>query len=177
MVIPEFSSYDITEDGVVTHLESGRLMKVYKTCSSKHYPYMRVSLVGDDGKRHTCNVLRLLALAFLDKPDGPCTARAIDGDNLNIRLSNVQWVPYAESTTYAWKSGRYENRKPKQSTCCTRDSMELFLNTLEQLSDPVSAAELSRLLDVPYSTARYTLRTLEQHGKVKRIVWKGYVLV
>lgn len=175
MIIPEFSAYDITEDGVVTHVESGRIMRLYKSYSSKYYPYIRVCLVGDDGKRHTCNVLRLLALAFLDKPDVPCVARALDGNSLNITLSNVAWFPYAESTMSAWKNGRYAGRKPKKSACCTSESMELVLNTLEQLEEPISVVNLSNMLEIPYSTARYTLSTLAQHGKIKNVYGKGFI--
>lgn len=176
MIIPGFSAYDITEDGVVTYIDTGRVMRPRKTRSNEHYDYIRVSLIGDDGKQHACNLLRLLALAFIDKPDVPCVARAKDGNNLNVTLSNVEWVPYAYSTRCAWDSGKYANRKPKKSTCCTAESMEMVLNALEQLAEPTSTAELSRVLDVPYSVVRYTIMALVKHGKVKHVYRRGYVI-
>lgn len=177
MIIPGFSAYDITEDGVVTHVESSKVMQRYKAQSNKNYLYMRVNLIGDDGKRHACNLLRLLALAYLPKPDLPCVARAKDSDNLNVKLSNVEWAPYAESTFAAWKNGRYTNRQPKKNACVTKESMDLILNTLEQLDHPVSTTDLCALLEVPYSTIRYSVEALVQHGKVKKIPGKGFVAV
>lgn len=176
MIIPGFSAYDITEEGVVTYIETGRVIKPHKVCSRKYYDYIRVSLMGDDGKQHACNVLRLLALTFLEKPEGPCTAKAKDGDNLHIALSNVEWVPYAYSTMCAWRSGRYNNRKPKANHCCTKESMELVLNTLEQLDEPIHVVDLSNMLEVPYSTARYTIKALVDIGKVKNVYGKGYTI-
>ena len=176
MTIPGFSAYDITEDGVVTYLETGMIMQPRKTCSSKYYDYMRVYLIGDDGRQHACNMLRLLALAFLDKPDVPCMARAKDGDNTNAVLSNVEWVPYSYTAQLNWRNGKYDNRKPKKNTCCSEESMALVLNTLEQLDKPITVAEISRLLEVPYSTARYTITALLKHGKIKNIYKRGYVL-
>lgn len=176
MVIPGFSAYDISEDGVVTHLATGREVKQYCVTPDSFHRYIRVGLIDDDGNRHACNVLRLLALTYLEKPSEPCVARALDGDNLNVKLSNVAWEPYATSTKFAWKSGRYATRKHKPSLCCTQDSVDMVLNALEQLDQPVTIAELSRILDVPYSTARYSLMYLRDIGKAKGIKGKGYVI-
>ncbi len=177
MIIPGFSAYDITEDGVVTHVASGNVMKTHTVTYKVYYRYIRVRLAGDDGNIYACNILRLLALAYLGKPSVPSMARAKDGDNLNTSLSNVEWVPYAKGTLDAWERGKYEDRKPKVNKCCNEDTIELVLNTLEQLKSPVTTAELSRMLDVPYSTARYTIKALVTSGKVKTIIGKGHVLV
>lgn len=177
MVIPGFTSYDIAKDGVVTHIASGKVIKPFKCTSREYYTYLRVGLLGDDGNRHVCNIVRLLALAYLDKPDGPCTARTIDGNPLNISLSNVKWEPYAKSTRDAWKYGRYANRKPKPNLCCTNDSIELLLTVLEQFDKPVNCAELSRLLEIPYTTVRYSVMYLISIGKVEKIKGKGYRLI
>lgn len=166
MVIPGFSKYDITKQGVVTHVDTGIEVKRYRTTSSRGYHYIRVGLIGDDGKRHTCNVLRLLALTYLDQPDVQCTARAKDGDNLNVSLNNVEWVPYAQSTKDAWNSGRLGKRKPRKITC-TEELISDVLNVIQQ-KGPVSAATISYELDVPYTRVRYATYTLKQRGLIKR---------
>lgn len=178
MIIPGFSAYDISEDGVVTHVASGKVIKYSKAQSkSGYYTYVRVNIKGDDGKQHTCNVLRLLALTFLGAPSQPCVARAKDGDNTNITLENVEWSTYADGPANAWQDGKYSKRTPRKRKCCTKDSMSFVLTTLEQLDYPVSTIEVSRMLDLPYSVARYTLIELLDEGKVKHIDGRGFVIV
>ena len=176
MIIPGFSAYDITEDGVVTHVASGKIIQHYVNTSNGFYKYAKVGIRGDDGKQHTCNVLRLLAITFLEVPEVPCVVRAKDGDNLNTTLQNVEWASYSAGPTNAWKNGSYSNRKPKKRKCCTKESIAYVLNTLEQLTYPVTTAEISRMLDIPYSTARYTIMALVESGKVKYIDRKGFII-
>lgn len=176
MVIPGFTSYDIKENGEVTKVATGEVVKPYNVNSNSFYKYVRVSLVGDDGKRHSCNVIRLLAITYLGTPEEACLARAIDGNPLNAVLSNVTWEPYSRITKKSWDNGAYAKRKRKANNCCNEASIEMVLNALEQLSDPVTNAELSELLGVPYSTARYTTKYLLCIGKVKCIYGRGYIL-
>jgi hypothetical protein len=166
MVIPGFSKYDITKQGVVTHVDTGIEVKRYRATSSRGYYYIRVGLIDDDGNRHACNVLRLLALTYLGDPPVPSMARAKDGDNLNISLNNVEWVPYAQSTKDAWKSGRLAKRAPRKSAC-TETVITAVLNAVLR-NGPVSAATISCEMGIPYTQVRYASYTLMQRGLIKR---------
>ena len=174
MKIPGFELYDITESGVVTRLRDGKVIQPYIQ-KNGIYRYPSVSLLAKDGRYHVNRVARLLAITFLDKPDYPCMVRMVDNDSMHVELSNVRWASYAESTMKAWKAGKYLGRT-KPCTCCTPDSMEMVLCALEQFDDVTTVAELGRLLDVPYSTVRYSMRALVQEGKAEYVSGKGFRL-
>lgn len=166
MIIPGFSNYDISESGVVTCLSNNKIIKHMKARISGYYTYLQVSLVDDTGKRRSCNVMRLLALTYLDKPEQLCTARPKDGDNTNLALSNIEWVPYTEASKQAWH--RNKNRKKRQSSI-TEESIALLYDTLCLYDEPVNMVELSHALDLPYSIVRYSMDALRQRGKAIKL--------
>lgn len=168
MVIPGYSCYDITEGGVVTHLPTGRVLKRHKTCVKQYHSYVTVTLVNDEGKRQTCNIIRLLALAFLEKPEKLCMARAVDGDNTNIVLSNVAWVPYTDASKKAWERGQMADRQPRKSSV-TEEFIELLYDTMKLFDKPTPMTTLSHELDVPYSTVRYSMYALLKRGKARKL--------
>lgn len=168
MVIPGFSNYDISEAGVVTYLPSGKVLKQRKATVQKYYSYIQVTLINDEGKRIACNVMRLMALTYLDKPEKLCMARPKDGDYTNVQLSNVEWVPYTDASKKAWERGKMENRQPRKSSV-TEEFIALLYDTMLLFDEPVSMAALSRELDVPYSMVRYSMYALLNRGKAIKL--------
>lgn len=164
MIIPGFTNYDISEAGVVTHLPSGRIIKCRSSRVKGFYTYLTVSLIDDNGIRHICSVLRLLALAYIEKPDEPCMARAKDGNNANIALSNIEWAPYHEVTKRNWERGKMAGRKPRKSSV-TEEFISLLYDTLCLYDTPTTLTELSNVLEVPYSLVRYSMIALITRGK------------
>lgn len=174
MKIPGFSSYDITPDGVVTCINTGRVIPAYITATANgYYKYKRVYIVDDSGNKRTCAILHLLALAFLEKPNCACVAKPKDGNTLNACLENAEWVPCCKVTQAAWANGKFKDRK-KRSTACSKESIELLLNTLQQFDAPISMLQLSELLCVPYSTVRYSMYYLRDSGVVEHTGQKGW---
>lgn len=166
MIIPGYSRYDITEDGVVTDIIKNRVLKAH-IARTKGYAYKNVVVVDDNGCKKATSVLRLLAIAYLPKPDCVCVARAKDCDNTNTMLSNVEWVPCNERVQQTWKQGKMSTRKRK-GRCYGESSIALVYDTLKTLGEPTSVAELSRLLDIQYSTVRYSVYELIKRGRVQR---------
>ena len=176
MIIPGFSNYSITKDGVVTNVHSGAVSKHTVTSTSGgFYRYTVVSIVDDSGKRRQHNVLKLLAITYLEKPQGPCTVRAKDGNNLNISLDNAVWVPYSESARRAWELGKMTDRQPRKS-CVTEESINLLYDTMLLYGVPVTMSGLSRELDLPYSTVRYSMYALMKRGKARKLE-EGFELI
>ena len=175
MTIPGFSTYDITPEGVVTSIKTGRVIPIYAVTASQYYRYKRVYIVDDTGHKRTCSVLQLLALTFLEKPDCECRVRPKDGDPTNISLDNAEWVPCGRITQEAWANGKFDNRK-KKSKVCTKESIDLLRNTLQQFDEHVTMLYLSELLSVPYSTVRYSMYYLRDHDEVEYKHGKGWKL-
>lgn len=165
MIIPGFSKYDITEDGVITNITTGAVSKQYLDPPHYTYRYKKVRLVDDNNKIRVCSVLKLLALTYLPQPDYKAVVRVKDGDTLNTTIDNVYWLPYSEMLKIAWEDGKMHHRKPREGKCCTKESVELVYETLLQLSSPTPMSILSEMLQVPYSTVRYSVEALCRQGR------------
>lgn len=166
MIIPGYSRYDISEDGIITEIKTGRTVP-QRICTTKGKKYMRVSLVDDDNSGRTPNVIRLLALAYLKMPDEYAVASAKDGNNLNTVVDNVEWLTRSEAMQKAWSVGAV-NRRPRESYCCTEASKQLIYDTLLAYDAPVTMMELSSELQVPYSVVRYSIAALIRNNSVRK---------
>lgn len=166
MIIPGFSDYDITEDGVVTKISNGKEIKqsVVAIRQAKEN-YKRVCLKSDKGDIRMHNVLALLAIAYLGESNGR-VARAIDGNNLNTTLSNVEWISRSDLQAESWQRGA-ATRKPRKR-CYDEDSINMVYDAMSAYDMPVRMADLSADLQVPYTVVRYSMQALRDQGKVRK---------
>lgn len=173
MIIPGFDKYDITEDGVVTKIDTGKILKPYVYASHKGTKYMHVSLVDpNSGLTGTYSVIRLLAITYLAPRPPHHVACAKDGNNLNAVLSNVEWRDRAVVA----RMSSNPNRKKRRSMHCNEETKAMVLGALKSLDKCITASELAIVLEVPYSTARYSILELLKENKVKKTT-KGYEVV
>lgn len=99
--IPEFEGlYKISENGTVYNVKRNRIVKATivnnpegKFCHLK--PYLQVTLQKDK-KGYVRSVHRLVASAFLPRPDGCKSVGFKDKNSLNCNVSNLRWIvnPY-----------------------------------------------------------------------------------
>lgn len=168
MKIPSFPQYDITEDGIVTSIRTGKVIKAHN--SKGRYI---VTLVGKDYKYHTTSVLYLLAETFIGpRPSKYHVATVKDGNKLNVTVDNVTWRKRSEVNREAYNSG--QRRRPTRSY--DESSIALVLNALEQYDEPVCMTELSTVLQVPYATVRYSMLKLIETGRARKLE-RGYEVI
>ena len=167
MIIPGFSRYDITEDGIVTNVKNGRVLKHrIQTLNGKH-KYAMVCLTLDNGEQRSYSVLRLLAMTYLEMPSKHARAVAKDKDYTNTKLSNVEWLEPSTVAKCLWDDGKIV-RKPRTTKCCSEESCTMLYETLQLHNEPVSMTYLSDLLQVPYSVVRYSMQALIWSGKAHK---------
>lgn len=105
-VIPGFSNYTISEDGVVTNIKTG-----YIISTSISRGYKTVSIKNDTTNKSYCTgIHRLLMITFkpvegMDK----LVVDHIDCNKTNNSLDNLEWVTSKENTHRAIKNGCYKN--------------------------------------------------------------------
>lgn len=162
MIIPGYSAYDISTDGVVTHLPTGKVLRHLMHTDKNGTVHARVTLANDRGQYRVHNVIRLLALAYLPLPNSTDVACPKDGDYANITVDNVVWCNRSDVAL------KYANPVKRPSRHCTPETRALLLNALEGFDRPVSVTELSCTLEVPYGTARYTIDALVKEGLVTK---------
>ena len=92
--IPGFEGiYMVSPSGRVLSLYTGKIRKPYK---DKKCGYWRLSLL-KDGKYYTIEVHRLVAMAWLEKPEGATEIDHIDGNKDNNCVDNLEWVSHSEN--------------------------------------------------------------------------------
>ncbi len=125
MIHPEYTAYDITEDGQVYSLVSKYGLRKKPFLMKQHitrYGYNRISLFVDgvDKKYH---VHRLVAQTYIPNPDNLPQVNHIDEDKTNNNVTNLEWC-----------SGQYnlEYSNSKYYTILNVNSGEIF--TIKNLS-------------------------------------------
>ena len=71
--------------------------------------YRKVTLMGDDGKRKTFSVHRLVAFLYVKNPQSKPEVNHIDGNKDNNLYSILEWCTHSENIKHAWNLGLLEN--------------------------------------------------------------------
>jgi len=106
--IVEFKGYSITEDGRVW---SHKRNKFLSTRVEKNTGYTQITFNLSTDKRVTRNIHRLLAIAYIDNPENKSDVNHIDGNKLNNKLSNLEWVTRSENLKHAYALGLQPSKK------------------------------------------------------------------
>lgn len=95
--IPEFSNYQISNLGFIRNKKTGRILKSATNGSG----YLGCSL-SNKGKKSTKKIHRLVAEMFLTKTEDNQEVNHIDGNKLNNRLDNLEWVSKSANIKHAY---------------------------------------------------------------------------
>ena len=89
--ISGFEAYEVSNHGNVRKGD----MPMKFTVITRPYGYRKVKVgLTKDGKQTNCTVSRLVAQAFIPKPDGLTTVDHIDRNSTNNHVSNLRWASY-----------------------------------------------------------------------------------
>lgn len=100
--IPGFSKYNISTHGNVYNMKRGSHVRTSYT----NHGHPKVSLIDDEGERHTLSISLLMARTFLEAPPPRFdSVIVLDGDLERLRASELAWRP----TWFAWKYVRQLN--------------------------------------------------------------------
>jgi NUMOD4 motif len=98
-IIPDFPKYQISNFGRILNTYNGRFMKPSKT----NHGHLKISLIAENGSRHTRSVAQLVGEAFVLPPNAMATQIVLlDGNLENVASDNIVWRP----PWYAWKYRR-----------------------------------------------------------------------
>lgn len=90
--IDGFPNYSVSDDGQVRNDKSGRILKLHLNGSG----YLQVGL-SRNGKLYMRCVHKLVALAFIPNPENKPEANHKDGDKLNCKVANLEWMTHKEN--------------------------------------------------------------------------------
>lgn len=85
-----FPGYLVSNYGHIFNKRRERMMST----SLNNHGYVKISLYGEDGERHTQLVAPMVGEAFVERPDRRCrNIMALDGDLSNVVAWNLVWRP------------------------------------------------------------------------------------
>lgn len=120
-LIPGFTRFAITEDGVVKSIKYGKILK--QNIGPYGYPYVNL-YDADKNKWRSISLHILLARTFIINSDYSTKffVNHIDGNKLNYKLKNLEWVTSIENQKHAVENGlRTDNRKCKVFDVITKE--------------------------------------------------------
>lgn len=113
--IPGWDKYQVSSTGRVRNATTYKILKQWKH-TGKGTTYKRITL-SQDGRRWGPRVHRLVAMAFLPKPDDPELNEVdhIDHNSFNNRADNLRWISGEENRQHmrAYHALRKEREKEK----------------------------------------------------------------
>ena len=95
--------YQISNLGRVKSLKRGR-QKILKVRFYRDEEYLAVELFMHS-KSKIIKIHRLVAEVFVPNPDGKPQVNHVDGNKLNNRMSNLEWVTVSENIRHAYYTG------------------------------------------------------------------------
>lgn len=119
--IPDFSDYEVSNDGLIRSIErtkvfkNGRKMRFdSKNKQLRRHPsngFLMTDLINDKGIRKTVYPHKIVATVFLrnDKPRKKKVVIHIDHDLENNHVSNLKWCSFSESIKIGFASGKRDN--------------------------------------------------------------------
>lgn len=97
--IPHKPKYMVSDQGDVVNTETSRVLK-----PSRHGGYYGVVLCDENGHEYN-SVHRLVASAFIPNPEAKPQVNHRDGNKLNNRVDNLEWVTRSENMKHAYAIG------------------------------------------------------------------------
>ena len=136
----DLSDYEITRNGEVINLHNGK--KVKPQLNGKGY--LRISIGGK-----LVFVHRLVAEIYVPNPENKPQINHKDGNRLNNRADNLEWVTNQENRNHAVKNGLQIHGDACPWAKLNRERVEFIRNHHE-----IPATELARLFGVVPATIR-----------------------
>lgn len=94
--------YQVSNLGNVRNIKSNKILKKSFTIEFYH----RVNLINEFGQKNF-RIHRLVALAFIDNPEGKETVNHINAIKTDNRVENLEWATRKEQTTHAIEMGLF----------------------------------------------------------------------
>lgn len=151
--------YLIYDDGRVYSNASKAFLSlsIRKSCSTG---YQKVGLYMPDGKRKHKDVHRLVAEAFIPNPLDKPQVNHINGNGIDNRVENLEWVTARENTQHAVDTGLLVSKKGEESSCSKLSNAEVVAIN-QEFKDGVPLAELARKYRISQGIASNIARGLK----------------
>ena len=105
--IKGYPDYQISNKGRLWSCKSNKYLKPFKNNKG----YRMINIKAANGKRKGELIHRLVALAFIDNPEGKPEVNHINCIRCDNRVENLEWVTRKENIKYTSECGHKSNKK------------------------------------------------------------------
>lgn len=142
--------YIVSDEGVIKNSKTGRVMTINKG---------NVQL-NVNGKGTGRSVGKIVAEAFLEKPESTSLVNHKDGDKMNNRVDNLEWITNKENSKNVWNKRRENNTTNAGKTGERKKRENIVEIDTGFLTEDEKQIEIDGEL-IPYS--------ISQNGKVRNL--------
>ena len=155
-----YERYFVSDEGdVFSFYKNGRVRKLNPRKNSKGYLYVNLS---KDGYYKSKSVHKLVAESFLEEKCAKDVVNHKDGNKLNNKLLNLEFVSMSENSKHAFENNLASNRKGED--CNLSKLTEKQVNEIRSLKGKFTHKEISEKFNISRSTIRQIMnRTLWKH--------------
>lgn len=130
-----------------TVINTGRVLKEKYNCFHLKRGGYHSVLLSKDTVKSTIQLHRIVAKAFLPNPDNKRVVNHIDGDKLNNRADNLEWVSYRENSCHYYAKvtggkppGIYKRKNYESySACITINNRHLHIGEFKTQEEAYQA--------------------------------------
>lgn len=124
------------------------------TVSKKGYEVFATKIGGRLGKNICLKVHRLVALAFIEAVEGKNYVNHIDGDKLNNKVCNLEWVTLSENSVHAVMMGLYSPPTNEDQRRLSDDDLLYIQEQYKPKDKEFGFRALARKFGVSHTTIR-----------------------
>lgn len=114
------TAYSVSDNGEVRNDNTNRLLKQQ---NQNGYCHCTLTI---DGHPKRCRVHRLVAEYFVENPDNKPYVNHIDGNRINNKATNLEWVTPSENAQHAVEAGLRQNGRNRPVVQYTMDGTRLL---------------------------------------------------
>lgn len=145
----EKTNYQIHKNGKVSTTNFNNTGKPgYRATSVNQHGYAYVA-IHHKGEVHNALIHRLVALAFIPKIKGKPFVNHIDGNKLNNKIENLEWVTAEENIQHAYRTGLI--KVGDESVLSKYDEKIIRKICNEFVKNKLSMVEISQKYNVSYN--------------------------
>ena len=142
------TNYIITPDANVFNIYTEYKLKAF----INNHGYYSVNIqLGKRGSYKTRRIHQLLGLAYIPNPEHKPAINHIDGNKLNLKLTNLEWVTIAENNKHARKTGLVvPHTLDPEKSFFTQHSIQEVRFVCDLLQSGMSPKKISRTYNLGY---------------------------
>lgn len=166
--------YEISSYGRVRSVKSGRILSTSKCGGCRGYAGVCLS---KDGKSYGRLVHRLVAEAFIQRPDGLYEVNHKDENKTNNRVENLEWCDHKYNMNYGSRMEKTRETKLKNGTYSGLDKKEYrrkYYQDHKEYRDKIREAGKKYYQDHKEEQREYNRKWKEEHKEECRLHQKRY---